>query len=354
MLNVDDPDSHQGYRTFPALESTRTAIAGATPTVSIVTPCYNESGNLPTLKNRIAAAMSEAGLSWEWIAVDDHSSDTTWSVLESLVAESDCVRAIRLSKNHGSHMAIACGLDFVRGDCTVIMASDLQDPPEAMAALVRKWQEGSRIVWAVSRKRERPSLTYRLLSKLFYALISRLDAIRRFPPSGADFVLIDRAVVRALCECSERNISLFPLIGWTGFEQDQVEFEKEARGTGTSGWTLVKRINIALDTLFAFTHFPVRAMSALGLGCATLGFLYAILIIFNAFLGDPIIGWSSLIVVVLMASGVIMMMLGVLGEYLWRALDESRARPRYIVERSAGPSAASIAETSTAQSATHG
>lgn len=354
MLNVKNPENRQAYRTFPASDPGRSAMASEAPTVSLVTPCYNESENLLTLKRRIAAAMSEAGLSWEWIAIDDHSSDNTWSVLEALAAESECIRAIRLSKNHGSHMAIACGLDFARGDCTVIMASDLQDPPEAIAELVRKWRGGSRIVWAVSRKRERPSLAYRLLSTMFYTLISRLDAISRFPPSGADFVLIDRAVVRVLCECSERNISLFPLIGWTGFEQAQVEFEKEARGAGTSGWTLVKRINIALDTLFAFTHFPVRIMSALGLCCATFGFLYAVFIVFNAFLGDPIIGWSSLIVVVLMASGVIMMMLGVLGEYLWRALDESRARPRYIVERAAGPSATAIAEASTAQNTTNG
>jgi dolichol-phosphate mannosyltransferase len=314
-------------------------VGGADPNplrVSVVTPAFNEAANLPTLYSRLKSVFDAIEVDWEWLIVDDNSRDNTSQVVEGMAAEDARVKSIRLSRNFGSHMAICCGLDYSEGDVSVVMASDLQDPPEVIPQLIAAWKDGSRVVWAVRRNRPDQTALDHLLSKAFFNILTRMGSIRYFPPTGADFALIDRSVVLAVRQCRERNLSLFPLIAWTGFSQTQIPYDKEPRFAGSSGWTISKKIGIALDTFFSFTYLPIRLMSCLGLATAVLGLSYAVVVVVNAVVGKPTVGWSSLMTATLLLSGSLMMMMGVLGEYMWRALDEARGRPRYIVERTVG------------------
>jgi len=169
-------------------------------------------------------------------------------------------------------------------------------------------------------------------SRLFYAIMRHVAGLRSFPPSGSDFFLLDRQVTGALTQFGEHNVSAMSLLSWMGFRQDFVYYDKAARLHGRSGWTLEKKIKLAIDSITSFTYLPIRVMSYFGFVVAALGFLYAAWIVVNAFHGYPVPGWSSLAVIVLLLGGLQMMMLGVLGEYLWRALDEARRRPRWIAE----------------------
>jgi glycosyltransferase involved in cell wall biosynthesis len=302
------------------------------PFVTIVTPAYNEAENLPVLYQRLRSVLDGLAVDWEWIVVDDHSGDGTTQVLARLVEQDGRLHGLRFSRNFGSHTAIMCGLNRARGDCAIVMAADLQDPPEEMPGLLAEWQRGAQVVWAVRARREGESASYLSFARLYYALMRRTGALRGLPASGADFFLVDRCVIDAFNQFRESHVSILALITWMGFRQAAVSYDKQARLHGRSGWNLEKKLKLVLDSVTSFTYFPIRLMSYVGFATALLGFLYAGLVTFNALRGLPPQGWASLMVVVLLLGGVQMLMLGVLGEYLWRALDESRQRPRYIIE----------------------
>lgn len=302
------------------------------PLVSIVTPAYNETENLPLMYKRLQAVFDELDVDWEWIAVDDHSSDDTPQVLGSLIKRDRRVKTIRFSRNFGSHAAIVCGLRYSRGDCVVVMAADLQDPPEVIPNLLERWKAGAKVVWGVREKREAESYVTKFFSRLYYWLLRNAAMLKDTPASGADMWLMDRQVVNAVNADPERHSSVTTLVRWMGFTQDSIYYTKAPRQHGKSKWSLAKKVNHALDTFVASTVVPIRLMSYLGLLIALIGFLYALIITGNALFGNSLPGWSSLMVVTLVLSGAQMLMLGVLGEYLWRTYEESRQRPRYIVE----------------------
>jgi dolichol-phosphate mannosyltransferase len=301
------------------------------PLVSIVTPAYNEAQNLPELYKRLSRAMDAIAWSWEWIVVDDHSQDETFAVISALAQHDPRVRGLRFARNSGSHAAIACGLHHTRGDCATVLAADLQDPPEVMRELLERWRGGAQVVWVVRAKREGESRRRVITSRLYYLLMQRIlgDVI---PTTGADFVLLDRRVVEAFCQFRESNTSILALITWMGFRQESIVYDKHARLHGCSGWSLKKKLKLVVDSVTSFSYFPVRAMSYTGFIVALLGFGYTAVVLVNALIGQPVHGWSSLMIVVLVVGGIQMIMMGVLGEYLWRALDESRRRPRYLIE----------------------
>jgi polyisoprenyl-phosphate glycosyltransferase len=303
-------------------------------TLSIVVAAYNEEGSLPLLCARLRALDWPAlRLEPEFLFVDDHSRDKTPGILAALAAGDPRVKVLRLSRNFGSHKAFTAGLEHCTGDGAVILAADLQDPPEAIPELVGKWRGGARVVWAVRGGREGESLPTRLLSRLYYRLMRRYAEVQP-PERGADFLLLDRRVIEALRAAPEKNTSLLSLIQWMGFEEDHITYTKAARHTGRSKWTLRKKLKLAVDSFVSFSYAPVRLASAFGLVFALSGFLYAGVIAVRAFaLGSPVQGWSSLMCVLLIVSGVQLVMLGILGEYLWRTFDETRGRPRYIVEK---------------------
>lgn len=300
--------------------------------LSIVTPAYNEVHNLPVLYARLVEVLNVVPMDWEWIVVDDHSRDSTFSAMAAISGHDDRVHAIRLARNSGSHTAITCGLHHARGHCAVVLAADLQDPPETLPALIAQWQTGAQVVWAVRAQREGESTTTVGFAKLYYLIMRRVVGIHEMSANGADFFLLDRQVLDAFCQFRERNVSILALLTWMGFRQAFITYDKQARLHGKSGWNLGKKLKLVVDSVTSFSYLPIRLMSIVGFAVAVMGFFYTGVVIVNALAGRPPEGWSSLMVVVLVIGGVQMLMMGVLGEYVWRTLDEARIRPQYLIE----------------------
>ena len=304
------------------------------PTLSVIVAAFNEDGNLPLLWERLSALnWGEIGLEPEFVFVDDHSRDRTPEILAALAAGDKRVKVIRFSKNFGSHKAYTAGLEHCGGDAAVILAADLQDPPEIIPQLVAKWRSGAKVVWAVRAEREGESAATKMLSRAYYYLMRRFSDVPP-PVQGADFLLLDRQVISELAAAPEKHTSLLSLIQWMGFDQAEIGYTKASRHSGRSKWTLRKKIKLAVDSFVSFSYFPLRLASACGLILAFSGFLYAAITAVRAItLGSPVQGWSSLMCVLLIVSGVQLIMLGIVGEYLWRTFDETRGRPRYIIEK---------------------
>ncbi|HMD60129.1 MAG TPA: glycosyltransferase family 2 protein [Opitutaceae bacterium] len=309
-------------------------MTAETGRLSVVVAAFNEEGNLPVLYERLRALDWKAlRLEPEFLFVDDHSRDRTAEVLAALAAADPRVKVLRLSRNFGSHKAFTAGLEHCSGDGAVILAADLQDPPETIPQLIGKWRNGARVVWATRDARQGESLATKLLSRLYYFLMRRFAEVEP-PRKGADFLLLDRRVIDELRAAPEKNTSLLSLIQWMGFEQAEITYTKAARHSGRSSWTMSKKLKLAVDSFVSFSYAPMRFASACGLLFAFSGFLYAAVIATRAIaFGSPVQGWASMMCVLLIVSGVQLVMLGILGEYLWRTFDETRGRPRYIVEK---------------------
>jgi len=301
--------------------------------ISLIFPAFNEQDNLELLHDNVNAVISKImGHTFEIIFVDDCSTDKTPELLQRLHKKDDRIKIIRFARNCGTHAALTAGLNHSLGDCAIAMSADLQDPPELITQLLEKWESGAKIVWGVRSEDERSKVKF--FSKLYYSSINRLTSVK-MPPLGADVFLIDRIAINAFKQISEHHTSIFMTLAWLGFTQKNVEYSKEIRHKGKSKWTLSKKVKLLIDSILSFSYTPIRFMSAIGIITALFGFLYAALVVFKyIFLGVPVAGWSSLIIVILVIGGVQMIMLGVLGEYLWRTFDESKKRPSYIIEYS--------------------
>ncbi len=300
--------------------------------ISVIIPAYNEEGNIELLHQRLNdVAVKLREYSFEFIFVDDCSTDETPVRLKGLYDKDPRVHIIRFARNCGSHAALAAGLKHCEGNCAVVMAADLQDPPELILQLVQVWKQGPKVVWGVRAKREGEPLNTKFFSRLYYSLMNWLTGVKMHP-TGADVFLADRTVINAFKEIKEKHTSIFMTLAWLGFEQASVPYVKKARHSGRSKWSLGKKIKLTIDSLLAFSDIPIRYMSVLGFIVAFVGFIYAIYILILSIYGSPVEGWSSLMVAILVIGGIQMMMMGLLGEYLWRTFDESRGRPRYIVD----------------------
>ena len=310
--------------------------------VSIVVPVYHNAKSLPELAERLAAlAERNRGDAFEFVFVDDGSRDDSFEVLQRLLAEDERVRIVKLSRNFGSTPAIIAGLHAASGDAVAAIAADLQDSPELIHDMLARWREGNKVVLAVRTGRDDPGLTA-LLSSIFYKLFRRF-AIASMPPGGFDFFLVDRQVCNLICSIGETNTYVMGLILWLGFQPVQLPYHRGPRLAryGRSMWNLSRRLKYFIDSFVAFSYFPVRIASVLGLVLSLLGFLYALLVIgLRIIEGYQPEGWASLMVVVLVVSGVQLFIMGVLGEYLWRTPDVARRRPQFIVERTLGFGAA--------------
>ena len=248
------------------------------------------------------------------------------------LAEADKhIKIVSLSRNFGSHAAILCGLAKCTGDCAVIKAADLQEPTELILEMVDSWKRGNNVVLAVREGREE-SRQQTLFANLYYALV-RKTALPNMPKGGFDVYLLDRKVIGVLMALDERNSALTGQILWSGFKTDKVYYTRLAREIGTSRWTLKKKIRLVTDTLFSFSTLPIKAVSAVGT-CSFIGALiWAVVVLFFKLAGlIEVSGWTTLFIFNLFSFGVIMLTLGILGEYLWRTFDASRNRPPYIIE----------------------
>lgn len=301
--------------------------------LSIVTPAYNEEKNLPVFYVSLKESLKDIGMKWEWIIVDDHSSDETFSVASKMSESDPRIRVFRLSRNFGSHMAIKCGLSHAQGVCAAGLAADLQDPPEFVPTLLESWRKGNQVVWAVRQSHQGETWLTRACSRFYYIIMRKLVGLKEMPKLGADFFLIDRKVIDAFLKFEEKDSSIFLTLTWLGFKQDYLVYDKRPRGSGQSGWTIAKKVKLAIDSIISHSYTPIRAFSLVGFFIACCGFAYAIVLLFNAlFKVTPVQGWASLMVVILIIGGLQMLMLGVLGEYLWRTLEHSRKRPTYLIE----------------------
>lgn len=313
------------------------------PELSIVIPVFNEEAVIPALIERLQSFVARlTPLVTEIILVDDHSIDRSPELLKEVCAADPRFRYARLAKNSGSHVAILAGLARARGECAVFLAADLQDPPELILQMLDLWRAGHHVVWAVREARKGVSKLDVFLSNTFYRLLNLLGEVD-LPPRGSDFALLDRKAVNALLESAGSDPSIGGEVARLGFSSAQITYTKEKRAAGGSKWTLKRKLKAFADAFVSFSYVPLRAMSYLGMIISLLGFAYAVLVIvLRLITRTPVQGWSSLIVVVLVMGGVQMMMLGVLGEYLWRTLEAARHRPIYFLEET---SEADIGET---------
>jgi dolichol-phosphate mannosyltransferase len=309
--------------------------------VSVVVPVYQSAASLPELMGRLQTlADQESQDQFEFVFVDDGSTDGSRDVLEGLAEQDPRVLVVKLSRNFGSNPAVMAGLAHARGDVVAAIASDLQDPPELIGDMLARWRGGHKVVIAARSGRDDPAAT-RLMSSLFYVLFRRF-AIRTMPRQGFDFFLVDRQVCDLLTGIQENNVFLMGLILWLGFDPEVVYYHRREREErfGRSTWTLFRKLKFFADAFVAFSYVPVRAASFLGIGLSFCGFCYAAFLIFARLCyGHQVEGWTSLMVVLLVVSGAQLIMIGILGEYLWRNLDETRRRPRFIVDRVIGRAA---------------
>lgn len=297
--------------------------------LTLVTPAYNEALNLRAMHARIREAMDAVGEPWEWVIVDDHSADGTFAVVGELAAADSRVRGLRLARNEGSHIAITAGLQHARGDAAVVMAADLQDPPETIAAMLGAWRSGAQVVWAT--RRQRPGApAHAGFAAVYYWIMRRVVGLTSLPEHGADFFLADRVVLDAFARHAERQVSVFALVAWMGFSQATVEYDKQPRAAGRSGWTLSKKLALVADSVTAFSALPLRVVTGIGLVVTGAGLTMAV-------------AWSvrgggrlGLVAAMTTLAGLQLGALGVVGEYLWRALELGRRRPVYLVEAQAG------------------
>ena len=303
--------------------------------ISIVSPVYH---NAPSLPDLLAAFQALAGRCpadrFEFVFVDDGSGDDSFAVLERLAAAEPRVRVVKLTRNFGSNAAILAGLGHARGDAVAVIAADLQDPPELLDEMLTHWRRGSKVVLATRATRHDPPLTA-LLANAFYRLFRRF-AIKSMPKGGFDFFVIDRQACDLIKGIQESNAYLMGLILWLGFEPVVIPYHRAERKKryGRSMWTFARKVKYFVDSFVAFSYMPIRAASLLGVTLSGLGLCYAVWVLCLAlFWGTNVGGWASLMIVVLLIGGVQMLMMGILGEYLWRNLEETRRRPRFIVER---------------------
>jgi polyisoprenyl-phosphate glycosyltransferase len=302
--------------------------------LSVVMPAFNEQENIGLVVAELMKILpSIDGLTdYEIVVVDDHSNDATSEVVHQL--GNDRARCLRLSRRSGSHTAIRAGLAYATGDAVLCISSDGQDNPQVLTEMIAKWRQGAQIVWAI-RKSRQETFKDKMAAVLFYY------TLRLFANSGqssidlanADFYLLDRKAVDAINACQERNTSLFGLIIWIGFRQDAVAYDRRERWNGKSKWSFKSRLRLAQDWIMAFSGIPLKLMTYLGITAAVIGFLYAIFILVAAIKGYTTPGWAESVLLMLVGGGVLLIMLGIIGEYLWRTLDETRKRPLFFIER---------------------
>jgi glycosyltransferase involved in cell wall biosynthesis len=304
--------------------------------LSIGIPIHNEATAVPELLRRVSSVLADIpGGPHEVVLVDDGSSDGTLAILEEAVSRDPRIRVISLSRNFGHQAALSAALDHVTGDATVLIDGDLQDPPEAIPRLVELFLSGYDVVYA-RRTGRKEGIGLRVCFFLFYRLMSLLSAVPVALDAG-DFGLVSRRVVEELRRMPEHHRFLRGMRSWVGFRQIGVPVERSERHSGKSKYGFLRLVKLALDGIFAFSIVPIRAAAFLGAGVTALSSLYALYALYaRVFLQESPKGFTALIVAVTFLSGVTLFFLGVIGEYVGRIYEETKARPIYVVNRVVG------------------
>lgn len=302
--------------------------------ISIVVPVYYNAPSLPSLAEELNALAGRlVRHAFEFIFVDDGSGDDSFSVIQNLAKTDPRIKAVRLVRNFGSNAAILAGLSQATGECAAFIAADLQDPPESLDSMIAQWESGSKMVLAIRKDRTGDPLPTRLFARLFNFMFSHF-IFNGYSPEGVGFFLIDRQIVEAVLHCDERNAHLIGLLLWLGFPYTTVQYDRAQRPHGESRWTFRRKVNYFIDAFAGFSYLPLRISSVVGLLLAMVGGIYAFVVLVARFMGNiPVEGWSAMMIVFLVVSGVQLVMLGVIGEYLWRILDVARRRPSFLIDR---------------------
>ncbi len=305
------------------------------PTVSCVIPCRNEAHNLDQLLPLLIVALTGCSLAWEVIVVDDGSTDATPSTL-SKWARVPGFRVIQLSRNFGKEAALTAGLQACSGEVVVMMDADLQHPPALIPTFIRRWQDGHDVVYASRSSRGDEGWFKRHGAGWFYALIN-VNGRVAVPADAGDFRLMDRQVVAALLSLPERNRFMKGLYAWVGFSSVGVPYVPDARAHGHSHFNPLRLIGLSLDGLTAFTTWPLRMVSAVGFTLAVMSFLYGGYLTASYLLyGHAVSGWTTIVAGMMFFSGVQLLSLGVVGEYIARIFAEVKGRPLFVIKRDIG------------------
>ncbi len=296
--------------------------------LSVVAPVFNEEESVDEFIRRVSTAL--AGTPYELILVDDGSKDRTPEILAGLAANDPRLRVVTLSRNFGHQAALTAGLDHARGDATVMIDSDLQDPPEVIPRMVEAWRGGAEVVFAV--REERPGETrFKLTTaRWFYRLFNRLTRID-LPPQAGDFRLLDRSALDALLEMRERSRFLRGMTAWVGFKQEQVGYERDARFAGETKYSTSRMVRLSVDAFSSFSSLPLQAATLFGFMFSFVAFLGIPIAIAFRLSGSFVPGITTLLLVVLLLGGIQLITVGIIGEYLGRVYDEVKRRPLYVV-----------------------
>ena len=301
------------------------------PTFSVIAPVYNEVEILPEFYRRVVQTMDATGESWELILVDDGCQDGSTEIIRRLAAEDERVRPVIFARNFGHQIAVTAGLDYSRGSAVTIIDSDLQDPPELILDMIKKWREGFHVVYAVRAEREGESWFKLATASFFYRLIYRITDVK-IPMDTGDFRLLDRKVVDVMNRMRERHRFLRGMSAWVGFKQVGIPYKRAARFAGSTKYPFRKMLKLAINAITGFSYFPLQLATYLGFGAAAVSIvMIPVVIIERTITGEQFLGQASTLVSVLFLGGVQLMSLGILGEYLGRVYDEVKGRPLYVV-----------------------
>jgi len=300
-------------------------------TYSIVAPIFNEKENINELHRRVSKVLDSTGEPWELILVDDGSTDGSTDIIRELAEKDQRVRPVIFARNFGHQIAITAGWDYARGEAVVIIDADLQDPPELIVEMAKKWREGNEVVYAVRSERDGESWFKLWTASLFYRIIYRITDIK-IPLDTGDFRLMDRKVVDVLKQMPERHRFPRGMSAWVGFKQVGIEYKRAARVAGETKYPFRKMIRLALNAVTSFSYFPLQVATFFGFVSASVAILAIPVVIYMRITGSQaFFGQATTLIAVLFLGGVQLISLGILGEYIGRLYDEAKGRPLYIV-----------------------
>ena len=303
---------------------------------SIIVPLYNEEEVIHETYRRLKEVMDSTREPYEIIFVNDGSRDKTVEIAKKMHSDDENLKLISFSRNFGHQVAITAGMDFANGKAIVVIDADLQDPPEVILKMIEKWKEGYEVVYGKRVKRKGETFFKKFTAKAFYRTLNSLTDVD-IPVDTGDFRLIDRKVCDALKEIPEHNRYVRGLVSWLGFKQTGVEFIREERFAGTTKYPLKKMLKFATDALTSFSYKPLKFATYIGSTISALSLAaLMILLIEKIFYISQVPGWTMFASVILLINGLMLAVLGILGEYIGRIYDEAKGRPLYIVGEKAG------------------
>ena len=302
--------------------------------LSIILPSYNEEKMIAVAAETVTSIMDEAGIDFEMLFVDDGSKDKTWENIQQAAKLNPHVVGVHFSRNFGKEAAMFAGLEKARGDCCVVIDCDLQHPPEKMVEMYRLWEQGYEVVEGVKEDRGEESGFHRFAANSFYSLISRATGLDM--ASSSDFKLLDRKVVDTLNQLPERNVFFRALSFWVGFKKATVYYSVQERVAGESKWSTKALIKYALTNITSFSSMPLHIITVLGFIMMAVSVVFGVISLVQKLTGQALGGFTTVIILLLFASSVIMISLGIIGYYVARIYDEIKGRPRYIISQVIG------------------